>query len=374
MSRRASLLFASLLVLAATPGVLRAQPTCTGTGENLMSWPAVDPVWQFCWLRPNDSSGPRGSGLEIRNAYYRGKLVLKRGHAPMLNVEYNPGGCGCYRDWQDQEASIRADHQVMPPSSGYYEPTFPAETVCDHSTSNTSPVGDCPWGGAGPCPEGVAAEKYADRLVMTTQFAAGWYRYTMRWTFHLDGRIEPRWGFGTANTSCSTATHRHHVYWRFDFDVDGAAGDSVSEGAQTFTTEASRTWGDGSVTWEVHDGTSGLGYRVVPGMDDTKLPVDNYSKTDFMATLYHGSELQDNDQGIGDCAVEVEDLVNNESIQNADVVVYYRGGVQDVVNSNIYRCKMVGPTLVPVGDWGNLEIFSDGLESGDTSAWSGVVP
>ncbi|NJL26732.1 MAG: hypothetical protein HC897_02085 [Thermoanaerobaculia bacterium] len=322
----------------------------------------------------SEQQRPARSGLEIRDVYYRGKLVMKRGHAPMLNVEYNPGGCGCYRDWQDQEQSIRADHQITPPSSGYFEPTFPAETVCDHSTSNTSPVGDCPWGGSGPCNSGVAAEKYADHLVMSTQFAAGWYRYTMRWTFYLDGRIEPRWGFGTANTSCSTATHRHHVYWRFDFDIDGADGDSVNEGAQVFTTEAARTWGDGSVTWEVHDGTTGRGYRLVPGTNDVELPSDGYSKTDFMATLYHSGELQDNDQGLGDCAVEVEDLVNSESIQNADVVLYYRGGVQDVVNSNIYFCKTVGPTLVPLGDWGAGNIFGDGFETGDASAWSGAVP
>ena len=68
-----------------------------------MSWPARDPVWQFCWLRPADSSGVNGSGIEIRNVHYNGRLVLKRGHVPIVNVQYDTlGSCGganhCYRD------------------------------------------------------------------------------------------------------------------------------------------------------------------------------------------------------------------------------------------------------------------------------------
>ena len=45
-----------------------------------MSWPESNPVWQFCWLRPASSSGTNGSGLELRQVYYNGHLVLKRAH------------------------------------------------------------------------------------------------------------------------------------------------------------------------------------------------------------------------------------------------------------------------------------------------------
>ncbi|NJL26733.1 MAG: hypothetical protein HC897_02090 [Thermoanaerobaculia bacterium] len=62
MSRAKIATFCALLALVLAPGLAGAQPTCTGTGENLMSWPAVDPVWQFCWLRPQNSSGPRARG------------------------------------------------------------------------------------------------------------------------------------------------------------------------------------------------------------------------------------------------------------------------------------------------------------------------
>ena len=49
---------------------------------------------------------------------------------------------------------------------------------------------------------GVAAEKSGDPLILTTQFEAGWYRYTIKWKFYLDGRIQPIIGFGAVNASC----------------------------------------------------------------------------------------------------------------------------------------------------------------------------
>src|SRR4029077_7231239 len=84
-----------------TAAVAAAQPVCNGAiGEHLMSWPTAAPVWEFCWLRPSQSRGVNGSGLEIRNLYYNGHLVMKRGHVPILNVQYESGGCGganlCY--------------------------------------------------------------------------------------------------------------------------------------------------------------------------------------------------------------------------------------------------------------------------------------
>ena len=42
--------------------------------------------------------------------------------------------------------------------------------------------------------------------------------------------------------------------------------------------ETSRTWEDGTVTWQVHDGTSGRGYQVTPGAQDLLLPVDGGSR------------------------------------------------------------------------------------------------
>ena len=80
---------------------------------------------------------------------------------------------------------------------GYAEPTSPPLTVCDTGGS----AGD-----SGTF-TGVAAEKLADRLILTTQLEAGWYRYTIKWRFYLDGRIEPVMGFSAVNVG----VHRLHA-------------------------------------------------------------------------------------------------------------------------------------------------------------------
>ena len=60
-------------------------------------------LWTFYAIRPADSSGTNGSGVELRYVNYRGKRVLYRAHVPILNVRYDNDACGPYRDWQDEE-------------------------------------------------------------------------------------------------------------------------------------------------------------------------------------------------------------------------------------------------------------------------------
>jgi hypothetical protein len=368
-----TILIAAALMASLSASAVAGSPTCTGASEHLMSWPADDPTWEFCWLRPADSSGASGSGLEIRDAYYRGILVFKRAHVPMLNVDYDPGGCGCFRDWLYSEHDYRTSNQIVP---GYFEPDSPAETVCDRATNPLVPPGDCPWGEPEPCFDGVSAEFFPDHLRLTTQAQAGWYRYSMRWEFYDDGTVLPTFGFGTYNTSCSGATHRHHAYWRFDFDIEDPGNDSVTQVGGTqpgvIVQEAERTWEDGGVTWQVSDSVTGRGYRLTPGAQDTLLPADSFSKNDVMVSLYHPTELGD---GGGGCEINPGTIVNGEAVQDADVVLYYRSGVRDVVGVDIHLCKVAGPILTPIGDWaGDFTGFSDGFESGGTSAWSATVP
>lgn len=231
-----------------------------------------------------------------------------------------------------------------------------AETVCDHATSTTVPPGDCPWDTGFPCNTGVAIEESADHIRLTSQMQAGWYRYTMRWEFFLDGTIMPSFGFGIYNSSCSSASHRHHNYWRFDFDIDDAGNDfaqEVEEGGPTtvFDTEVTRTWNGSTTTWEVMDSVSGRGYRIRPGSKDLALPADSFSKLDFMASLYKSNELRDGGSG---CAINEGTLADGESISNADVLLWYRAGAHDVVGQDIMFCKVRGPILEPIGNWNLL--------------------
>ena len=188
---------AALLFAAAAS----AQPVCTGS-SHLLSWPDTDPIWELCWVRPSQSSGHFGSGLEIHDVSYQGQRVLKRAHSPILNVEYDPGGCACFRDWTDEEATFIADNEIVP---GYAEPTSPPLTTCDVGGS----------GGDVGTFTGVAVEKNLDEVILTSHMSAGWYRYTQKWTLHRDGRIQPFVGFTSVPASCTANfNHRHHQYWR----------------------------------------------------------------------------------------------------------------------------------------------------------------
>jgi hypothetical protein len=352
----AAVLLAAACLGAAAPAA--AQPSCTLPNEHLMSWPTDSPVWQFCWLRPPDSSGSNGSALEIRNVFYNGHEVMKRGHVPMLNVEYvqKSCGCDCYRDWETEQDYFVADNVITP--HVYAEPTQPTQTVCDAGGGQ-----DVCTAGQPNCFDGVAAEKQPDRLILTTQFQAGWYRYAMRWRFFLDGHIETAFGFSAVSAGCVSCTHKHHAYWRFDFDIDGVVPNIVTEGPNpgtaeptrpgprprivTLPTETMRVNNYPGITWSVTDPATRRGYRIVPGIE-TALPADTFSQGDVWALKYHPNEIDDG-HGLGNCPVNFAPWLNGESL-NSDVVLWYRSGWLHV-GGDLADCDLVGPTLYPVGDW-----------------------
>jgi hypothetical protein len=110
MKRTLPLLVLATMVSCVSTNALADSPTCVSP-ETKLSWPAKNPVWEMCWLRPNQSIGPRGSGMELRNVYFNGQLVMRRAHAPMLFAEYAGGGGGdCYRDLKNNVTQVLAAH------------------------------------------------------------------------------------------------------------------------------------------------------------------------------------------------------------------------------------------------------------------------
>ncbi len=352
----AALFFASETLAQAPSAMCPSCPGQTCFGVQTISWPDVNPVWQISWLRACESSGSNGSVIEIRDVYYKGHLVMKRGHVPMLNVEYvqTSCGCDCYRDWEYQQDYFEADNIITPHL--YAEPSSPPQTVCDVGGGT-----DVCMQGQPNCFDGVAAEKLTDRLILTTQIEAGWYRYTMKWRFYLDGRIEPVFAFSAVSAGCVSCTHKHHAYWRFDFDIDSANPSVVTESpnpAQAgrpgprpriviLPTETMRVVNYPGITWSVINPTTHRGYRLVPG-NETALPADSFSKGDLWALKYHANEIDDG-HGLSECPVDFAPWLNNEGL-NSDVVLWYRSGLLHV-GGDLADCEQVGPTLYPVGDW-----------------------
>lgn len=373
-----SLLGLGLLTLA---GQTQASPTCAAPSR-LIQFPTGSPVWEFCLLTPSQSSGTDGSGIEIREAFYNGHKVFKRAHTPVLNVKYVSGAaCNCYRDWIDEEGKFKVVTSASNPnafniagSGNYAEAIMPPVTVCDNGGSQ----GDIPSTTGF---RGVAAERLGDRLVLTTQMSAGWYRYLVKWTFYTDGRIEPRFGFSAVNATCVSNDHRHHVYWRFDFDIDDAQNDAIGAPPKDgnprpmLATEGMRTLPDATKKppYIVYDTVSNRGYNVVPGPENLNSPVGSapsaggptwnsvtypFDVTDAIMLQYKESspgvptEINDG-AGLSQCALTSTFLnfMNNEALNdNGDVVTWYRGGGFHAGGA-LDTCTVVGPTLYPLGNW-----------------------
>jgi hypothetical protein len=337
----ASLLGITLILDLASAPMLAQSATTSCEPPYKVDWPASNPVWSLCWMPPGNSSGVDGSGLELRNVFYKGKCVLRQAHVPVLNVQYDPGGCGggpslSYRDWQNALMPFEADNVVAP---GYAEPTTPPKTVCDHPGTDGGQF------------YGVAVQKLSDRFILTTQLQAGHYRYIQTWTFHLDGTIEPRFGFTALTNPCTTQPHNHHVYWRLDFDIDGPKDDVIEElNGVTWkarVSETSRKNAPGRM-WRVRDKKTNRGYLIQPGAHDGIS--DSWGTADMWALLYRSTEMDDGGAlaGPGGDSIHLANYMNGANINGRNVVLWmhamhrHAGGI---------GCQMVGPTLKPFGSW-----------------------
>ena len=112
---------------------------------------------------------------------YRGRKVLERADVPVLNVEYDAGGCGCYRDWQDSESVFETTAAAGGTTTAYYTDAT-AGSVRTNCERRTAPSSDPARRGRLQRPQrrpqpdagsfrGVAAEDYGRELVLTDQGA-----------------------------------------------------------------------------------------------------------------------------------------------------------------------------------------------------------
>lgn len=283
----------------------------------------AETIWSFLLVRPSASSGNNKSGIELRNVTYRGKLVLSRANAPVLNVQYYRNLCGPYRDWSWQEGKFAASGSLVmadpTPSdggqSGIMLCTSEPETMIDNGTD----TGNF---------RGVAIYD-REEVTLVSELNAGWYRYITKWIFHDQGIISPRFGFGATINSCVCNGHVHHVYWRFDFDVVTAANNYVAEGSnghfKTIETEAMRPRLGGDQGWLVRNSVTGESVLIRPGPLDGNY--DKFGEGDvWLLRSQFPNEIDDFGQPGGACGstcAHLDPMVNGESILNQDIVVWY---------------------------------------------------
>ena len=269
----------------------------------------TDELWQFLCIRPSASSGSNASGIELRDVKYRGKMVLSRANAPVLNVQYYRNACGPFRDWTWQEGMFVANGTDVAP--GIRMCTSEPQTVIDNGTD----TGNF---------RGVAIYD-REEVTLVSELNAGWYRYITKWIFHDEGIISPRFGYGATTNSCVCQGHVHHVYWRFDFDLGTAANNSPAEFNQGVLKgvdfESMRARLSPDQYWVVSNSVTGEAVQIRPNSLDGNY--DKYGKGDLWLLRSHfPMEIDDSGLG-GGSEVHIDQLLNNEDIKNQDVVVWY---------------------------------------------------
>ncbi|HEX8183348.1 MAG TPA: hypothetical protein VF747_01315, partial [Blastocatellia bacterium] len=271
-------------------------------------------IWRFLVIRPSASSGNNKSGIELRDVKYHGKLVLSRANAPILNVQYAQNACGPFRDWSWQEGMFDAPGTDVPGTNGGVRMcTEEPETVLENGTDTGNY-------------RGVAVYD-REEVTLVSELNAGWYRYISKWIFHDDGIISPRFGFGATTNSCVCRAHTHHVYWRFDFDLGTAANNYVAEKNQgvvkALEFESMRARQDSTQEWIVNNAVTGEACIIKPGIRDGNY--DKFGAGDIWVLRSHfPSEIDDSGQG-GGSEAHIGAFLNNETILNQDVVVWYGG-------------------------------------------------
>lgn len=322
--------------------------SCPPAGRAGWAWVSVSlggaVLWRFLAVRPAASSGLNGSGIELRHVDYRGSRVLYQAHAPILNILYDPGGCGpSYRDWQNGESCFQAGGADVAP--GFRLCSSPPVTILDSGADGGSFTG-------------VAIHVQGTEVVLVSQMSAGWYRYVTEWRLDIDGTIRPRWGFSAVDNGCTCHPHTHHVYWRLDFDIQTPGDNRVDEynnppifppshwHTKRFEVRRSRDLLR-QRHWRVTSATTGNGYLVLPGPSDGA--PDAYGVGDLWVLRWHPTEIDDG-QGFttvpGLSMEHLDRFLDGEPVDRQDIVLWYAAHFRhDAAHEAGER---VGPELRPL--------------------------
>jgi subtilisin-like proprotein convertase family protein len=325
-----------------------------------VQWPAADPVWKLNIRHPSCTSSvqPDGTGLELTDVYYRGRLILKRAEVPVLNVVYDNDVCGPFRDWLFPEDCFQAPGTDVPSNgSGVRIANAPPSTLCE-SGAPGSDAGNF---------RGVAIYDEGDALWIMTEMAAGWYRYIMEWRLHLDGTMEPIFGFGATINSCTCNAHFHHAYWRMEWGIDAVSDGNIDDPATGICTLERRrvgtlsaydpiategtfvrpaTGGDEDY-WRIKNPLTGNGYTLQPSEHDGNATNDPYAKFDLAGLALNAGEINDPQT---DTSINIAPWVGGEALGATKRLVtwYHVTFNHDDPQGIGEACEISGPRFVPL--------------------------
>jgi hypothetical protein len=311
-------------------------------------------LWSFLAIRPSASSGLSDrSGIELQDVKFKGKMVLKRMHTPILNVNYDGGACGPFRDWQWEEGMFEATGTDVPGTNG-------GVRDCGNTPATTAIETNNDTGNF----RGIAFYRQGNEVVLVSEMNAGWYRYICEYRFDSNGTIRPRYGYGATTNSCVCLAHAHHVYWRFDFDIGGSADNVIRSSRREFA------WGspyqsevrihrNTRQNWLVQNAKTLDAYMIRPNSRDGSAAQGSYGRGDLWLVLFKAAEISDKSAGVyTGTAANLDSFVNGEAL-NMDLVIWYAahfyhddGGNKPTPMDTAPRIltghHVHGPDLVPV--------------------------
>lgn len=284
-------------------------------------------------IRPSASSGRWGSGIELVDVKYRGRMVLARAHAPILSVDYRDDVCGPFRDPVHHENSFQVEGAPIAP--GFIQTQRVPETIFETRNDHGNF-------------RGVAVFEDEGQLVLMSELSAGWYRYVSEFRFFPDGTIKPRFKFDAVHNSCTCQAHVHHVYWRFDFDL-GVEGKDVfqvlEDGRWRMVRQEERHLvARKQMAWRVLNAFTGEGYEMTRGPYD--LPTTDFGGGDAWVLRYKSDEIDDSKLGSSKNA-KIDSFRNGESVVGEDLVFWYAGHVTHEPDGTEVP-HIVGPTFRPL--------------------------
>ena len=220
--------------------------------------------------------------------------------------------------------------------------------------------------------QATSNSQLAQTLTLLSVSQVGSYSYLVSWAFHDDGSISPSIGAaGALQRSTSDAdslygrelegspdkhwlNHTHVYYWRIDLDLgDSATDDQVNEVSYPLgsdgrrarlvtplTKEAAKKIDpQAMLAWYITDGegtdgasadiTRAPGYVIEPlqyGHRHQRIDTEAFSEFDFFVTKQNDCErfINENANFYPDCADDILQFINDESIVDQDIVIWHR--------------------------------------------------
>jgi hypothetical protein len=283
-------------------------------GVNVV-WPnSSNPIWTFNYELSRD---PDKEGLKLRNGVFRGRQVFYKISLPLVRVQY-------YRPWA---------YFWMGP---FVDPLQQEKAV----TTATNPYGLV-----------VVETRYGGRaLHLGVYYIISSYHLYESYHFWDTGHIIPSLYSKGLQYPYS---HTHHVYWRFDFDIEGAGNNQFLEWNSNtgwFVLGPGEDWSlkDPNVgrAWQVRNRSTGRGYTLYPGPNDGV--ADSFSRKDIWHLAYRYDEDRGGRQGDAHDD-KLDQYLTGDPTDGRDVVWWYCGHLFHHRDEPAAEWHSVGPTLSPVG-------------------------